>query len=87
MAIISRFSAVADIGGVRLAGLPAWLGVHLFYLVGFRNRVTAVVRWAVAFLGSARSERVSTMQQAYARAAIREYGDPSAPRNPDRVSR
>ncbi|MEV6635881.1 NAD(P)/FAD-dependent oxidoreductase [Actinoplanes sp. NPDC051470] len=83
MAVISRFNAVADIGGVRLSGFPAWLvwlGVHLFYLVGFKNRVTAVLHWAVSFLGRGRSERVSTLQQVHSRAAMREYGDPFAPR-------
>ena len=38
--------------------------------------LTAVLHWAVSFLGRGRSERVSTFQQAYARAAVREYGDP-----------
>jgi NADH dehydrogenase len=83
LAVISRFSAVASIGGVRLSGFPAWLiwlGVHLFYLVGFKNRVSAVLHWAVSFLGRGRSERVTTLQQVHARAALREYGDPfSAP--------
>ena len=83
MAVISRFAAVANIGKVRLSGFPAWLiwlGVHLFYLVGFKNRVTAVLHWAVSFLGRGRSERVSTLQQVHSRAAMREYGDPFAPR-------
>jgi NADH dehydrogenase len=79
IAVISRFSAVASIGGLRLSGFRAWLvwlGVHLFYLVGFKNRVSAVLHWAVSFLGRGRSERVTTLQQVHARAALREYGDP-----------
>ncbi|MGX6607427.1 NAD(P)/FAD-dependent oxidoreductase [Micromonosporaceae bacterium Da 78-11] len=79
LATISRFSAVASVGKVHLSGFPAWViwvAVHLFYLVGFKNRVTAVMHWAVSFLGRGRSERVSTVQQAFARRAIREYGDP-----------
>jgi NADH dehydrogenase len=79
LATISRFSAVASIGKLRLSGFSAWLiwvAVHLFYLVGFKNRVTAVLHWAVSFLGRGRSERVATVQQAFARRAIREYGDP-----------
>jgi NADH dehydrogenase len=79
LATISRFSAVASVGKVRLSGFPAWLiwvAVHLFYLVGFKNRLTAVLHWAVSFLGRGRSERVSTVQQAFARQAIQEYGDP-----------
>jgi NADH dehydrogenase len=79
LAVISRFSAVASIGPLRLSGFPAWvvwLGVHLFYLVGFKNRVSAVLHWAVAFVGRARSARMTTMQQAYARTALRKFGDP-----------
>jgi NADH dehydrogenase len=79
LATVSRFSAVASIGKIHLSGFPAWLiwvAVHLFYLVGFKNRVTAVLHWAVSFLGRGRSERVSTVQQAFARRAIQEYGDP-----------
>ena len=70
MATVSRFSAVASIGKLRLSGFLAWLiwlAVHLLYLVGFKNRLTAVLHWAVSFLGRGRSERVSTFQQAFAR--------------------
>jgi NADH dehydrogenase len=79
LAVISRSSAVASIGKVHLSGFAAWLiwvGVHLFYLVGFKNRITAVLHWAVSFLGRGRSERVSTVQQAYGRQAMQHYGDP-----------
>ena len=61
------------------SGFQAWLvwvAVHLFYLVGFENRVTAVLHWAVSFLGRGRSERVATVQQAFARRAMVAYGDP-----------
>ena len=79
MATISRFSAVASIGKLRFSGFVGWLlwlAVHLLYLVGFKNRVTAVLHWAVSFLGRGRSERVATVQQAFARRAMGEYGDP-----------
>ena len=79
IATISRFSAVASVGRLRLSGLAGWfvwLVVHLFYLVGFKNRLTAVLHWAVSFIGRGRSERVSTVQQAFARMAIRAYGVP-----------
>jgi NADH dehydrogenase len=44
--------------------------VHLLYLVGFKNRLTAVMHWAISFLGRGRSERVSTFQQQWARNAL-----------------
>jgi NADH:ubiquinone reductase (H+-translocating) len=48
MATIGRARAVAQIRKLRLWGLPAWLTwvfVHLFYLVGFRNRISVLLSW------------------------------------------
>jgi NADH:ubiquinone reductase (H+-translocating) len=73
MATISRFRAVALIGRLRLTGFLAWLiwlGVHLLYLTGFKNRVSALVHWAVSFIGRGRSERTATEQQVFAREAL-----------------
>jgi NADH dehydrogenase len=73
MAIVSRFRAVAMVGKLRLTGFVAWmmwLVVHLFYLTGFKNRVTAVMRWFISFIGRDRSERTSTEQQIFARVAL-----------------
>jgi NADH dehydrogenase len=47
-----------------------WLVVHLFYLTGFKNRVTALLHWFVSFIGRGRSERTATVQQIFARAAL-----------------
>jgi NADH dehydrogenase len=58
LATIGRGRAVADIGPVRLSGLPAWLiwlVVHIWYLIGFQNRIVVIVRWAVSFLTSGRT--------------------------------
>jgi NADH dehydrogenase len=73
MATISRFSAVAMVGKIRVTGLIAWfmwLAVHLIYLTGFKNRVSALLRWAVTFISNTRSERTSTEQQIFARMAL-----------------
>jgi len=73
LATISRFRAVARIRGFRLTGFLAWLlwlGVHLVYLTGFKNRFTALVRWAVSFVGRGRSERTATEQQIFGRTAL-----------------
>ena len=73
MAIISRFRAVAMVGKLRLSGFIAWLmwlAVHLVYITGFKNRVTALLHWAVSFIGRGRSERTTTEQQIFARAAL-----------------
>lgn len=76
LATISRFSAVASVGRFHFAGLLGWLlwlAVHLLYLVGFKNRVTAVLHWLVSFIGRGRSERVATFQQVFARRAMRQF--------------
>jgi NADH dehydrogenase len=73
LATISRFRAVALIGGLRLTGFVAWLlwlGVHIVYLTGFKNRVSALGHWAVSFLGRGRSERTATEQQLFGRQAL-----------------
>jgi NADH dehydrogenase len=52
LATIGRNKAVADLGFVHLSGLPAWLAwlfVHIFFLVGFRNRLLVLFQWAWAY--------------------------------------
>ena len=70
MATISRFHAVASVGKIRLAGFFAWLmwlGVHVMYLIGFKNRLTTMLHWAVSFIFRGRSQRTTTRQQIVAR--------------------
>jgi NADH dehydrogenase len=57
LATIGRASAVADLGFIRLSGLPAWiiwLVVHIWYLIGFQNRLVVVLRWSISFLTNGR---------------------------------
>ncbi|CAB4712098.1 MAG: NAD(P)/FAD-dependent oxidoreductase [Actinobacteria bacterium] len=73
MATISRFRAVAMVGKIQLTGFIAWLmwlAVHLVYITGFKNRVTAVLHWLVSFLGRGRAERTATEQQIFGRNAL-----------------
>ncbi len=75
MATITRFSAVASIGRMKTAGFFAWvlwLIVHLMFVVGFKNRLTTLLHWAVSFLGVNRSERTTTAQQVVARNRLRQ---------------
>jgi len=61
LATIGRAAAVADIKGLRLSGFLAWvtwLFVHLFYLVGFQNRVLVFIRWFVSFTTHGRGARL-----------------------------
>ena len=78
MATISRFSAIAQIGRLRLTGFLAWvmwLAVHLVYIIGFKSRVTTLLDWAVGFVGRGRSERTVTEQQVFARLALERVGN------------
>jgi NADH dehydrogenase len=62
LATIARFRGVAAIGRIRVSGFPAWvlwLVVHIFYLVGFKNRLTVLIHWAVTFISGGRSERTA----------------------------
>jgi NADH dehydrogenase len=61
LATIGRSRAVAVVGPLRLSGFPAWviwLVVHIFYLIGFENRLLVLVRWAFAYLTRSRGARV-----------------------------
>ena len=61
VATIGRSRAVADIKGVQVSGFLAWLlwlGLHLFYLIGFQNRLIVLTRWTFSYFTRGRSARV-----------------------------
>jgi NADH dehydrogenase len=61
MATIGRRRAVCELGRVRLAGFVAWilwLVVHIYYLVGFKNRLFVVLQWAWSYLTFRRGARL-----------------------------
>jgi NADH dehydrogenase len=63
MAVIGRAAAVADIFGLHLAGLFAWLTwlfVHLIYIVEFQSRVLVFVQWGFEYLTFSRGARLIT---------------------------
>jgi NADH:ubiquinone reductase (H+-translocating) len=65
MAIIGRGSAIADIRGLRFSGPIAWLAwlfLHIFELIGFRNRLVVMIEWATAYFTRQRSVRLITYQ-------------------------
>jgi NADH dehydrogenase len=65
LAIIGRNAAVAQIGGIQLSGFPAWLVwllVHIFYLIGFENKVMVTFQWAWNYLTRGRSACLITEQ-------------------------
>jgi NADH dehydrogenase len=61
LATIGRSKAVADLRGIHLWGLPAWLAwltVHIYYLIGFQNRLLVLLRWTGSFLTRGRGARL-----------------------------
>jgi NADH:ubiquinone reductase (H+-translocating) len=63
LATIGRAAAVADIKGIRLSGFlawAAWLLVHLWYLIGFQNRLLVLIRWSFSFATHGRGARLIT---------------------------
>ncbi len=63
IATIGRAAAVAKFGFVKLSGYLAWLAylfVHLFFLIGFRNRFVVMFEWAWAYLTYQRAARLIT---------------------------
>jgi NADH:ubiquinone reductase (H+-translocating) len=65
LATIGRGRAVADLHVIRLSGLVAWvtwLVVHIWYLIGFQNRLLVILRWAFSFMTRGRGARLITDQ-------------------------
>lgn len=61
LATIGRSKAVAEVKHVRVSGFAAWvlwLVVHLFYLIGFQNRLLVILRWTVSFVTRGRGARL-----------------------------
>jgi len=61
LATIGRHAAVVDLGRVRLSGLPAWwfwLLAHVYFLIGFRNRLVVLIDWADAYWTYDRGARI-----------------------------
>jgi NADH:ubiquinone reductase (H+-translocating) len=75
LATIGRAAAVADFGRLKLSGFFAWLAwllVHIFFLIGFRNRLVVMVDWAWAYFAYHRAARLITGD-------IEEPGRPARP--------
>lgn len=63
MATIGRGAAIAEIGRLKLHGFIAWLAwifIHIFFLIGFRNRVAVMLEWAWAYVSWQRGARLIT---------------------------
>jgi NADH dehydrogenase len=78
MATIGRSRAVAQIGKLHLSGFLAWMAwlvVHIFYLIDFRNRLVVLLDWAWAYFAYRRGSRLITGRRLQA-------GTPALPKPP-----
>jgi NADH dehydrogenase len=61
MATIGKHKAVLEAGSINLTGYVAWLAwlfIHVFYMVGFKNRISVMLYWAWSYLFSKRGARL-----------------------------
>lgn len=61
LATIGRMAAIVHLGKLQLSGVLAWwfwLAAHVFFLIGFRNRIVVLLNWAVAYWSYQRSARI-----------------------------
>ncbi len=82
LAVIGRGHAVADIWHMRFSGFPAWLlwiFVHIFFLIGFRNRVIVMIQWAWSYFTYQRGARLITGVWSAARGARASDGRAASP--------
>ncbi len=77
LAIVGRTYAVADLRLARFVGFPAWLVwavVHIYFLIGFANRLFVLLQWGFAFLTKRRQVRVFSAE----RPSAQNFIDPAA---------
>ncbi len=66
LATIGRAAAVAEIGKIHISGFVAWLAwlfIHVFFLIGFRNRLLVMIQWAWSYITYERGARLITGDQ------------------------
>ena len=81
LAVIGRGRAVADIWKLHFGGLLAWFVwtfVHIFFLIGFRNRLLVMIQWAWSYLTYGRGARLITSETPCATAPLPPAGVPAA---------
>jgi len=77
LAVVGRTYAVADLRFARFAGFPAWLvwaGVHIYFLIGFANRLFVLLQWGFDFLTKRRRVRVLSEEPP----SVQNFIDPAA---------
>jgi NADH dehydrogenase len=63
LATIGRAAAIGSFGKIEISGFFAWLGwllIHIYFLIGFRNRLFVLLQWAWSYIGLRTSARLIT---------------------------
>ena len=66
IATIGRAAAIAEFGKIHISGFIAWLSwlfVHIFFLIGFRNRILVMIQWAWSYFTFERGAQLITGDQ------------------------
>ena len=90
LATIGRAAAVAQFGKLHISGFIAWLSwlfIHIFFLIGFRNRVAVMFQWAWSYLTYARSARLITGESRVTAVPSMEYAERAAKASDSDASR
>lgn len=77
LAIVGKTYAVADLRFAKFTGFPAWLlwaGVHIYFLIGFANRLFVLLQWGLSFLTKRRQVRILPVEPS----SNRKFIDPAA---------
>lgn len=72
LATVGRKFAIADFGRFGISGFPAWLlwlGLHIYFLIGYRNRFSVLTQWAWAYVTYERGARLITKEDSLRRAS------------------
>ena len=81
LATIGRAAAVAQFGKVHISGFLAWLSwlfIHIFFLIGFRNRIIVMIQWAWSYFTYDRSARLITGETQRIAVSAMEYAEQAA---------
>jgi NADH dehydrogenase len=84
LATIGRAAAVAQFGKVHISGFLAWLSwlfIHIFFLIGFRNRIIVMIEWAWSYFTYDRSARLITGESRRIAVSSMKYAEQAANQN------
>jgi NADH dehydrogenase len=85
LAVIGRNAAAADLGGVKFTGVLAWvlwIAVHIYRLIGFRNRLQVLTDWGISYFSRERAIRLILPASQKTPSHVKEGSADSARRQP-----